>query len=195
MGLPATMAATKKALYLLLCMNPNSMEPEIVNRVASSPLITINLEDFYNPAERVVFDMKECLFMGLILKEKDFREFVKNHDWTQYQDKNVAIVCTADAVVPTWAYMLVAEKLQPYASFYTFGTLAELENALFRNALSSFNPAEYADKMIVIKGCFDKPVPTDAYIEITRLLAPHVKSLMYGEPCSTVPIFKRKKQD
>jgi hypothetical protein len=171
------------------------METEIINRVASSPLVTINLEDFYHPAERVVFDMKDCLFMGLILKEKDFREFVKNHDWAQYGGKNVAVTCTADAVVPTWAYMLVAEKLQPHANFYTFGTLEVLENALFLNALANFDAAQYADKMIVIKGCFDKPVPTGAYIEITRLLSPYVKSLMYGEPCSTVPIFKRKKQE
>lgn len=168
------------------------METEIINRVAQSPLITINLEDFYHPGERVVFDMKDHLFHGLILKEKDFREFIKNHDWQQYAGKNVAITCTTDAVVPTWAYMLVAEKLQPHAHFFTFGNRDALENALFQNALKDFNPAEYQDKMIVIKGCFDKPVPVGAYVEITRLLAPYVKSLMYGEPCSTVPIFKRK---
>lgn len=168
------------------------METEIVNRVASSPLITINLEDFYHPGERVVFDMKECLFMGLILKEKDFREFVKTHDWAQYAGKNVAITCTADAIVPTWAYMLVADKLQPFAHFFTFANLEGLENALFQQALANFDAAEYTGKPVVIKGCFDKPVPPGAYVEITRLLAPHVKSLMYGEPCSTVPIFKRK---
>ena len=168
------------------------MEAEIINRVAQSPLITINLEDFYHPGERVVFDMKDHLFHGLILKEKDFREFVKTHDWTQYAGKNVAIICSADAVIPTWAYMLVAEKLQPQANFYVFGNTEMLENAIFLKALQSFNPEEYRDKMIVIKGCFDKPVPAGAYIEITRLLAPYVKSLMYGEPCSTVPIFKRK---
>lgn len=169
------------------------METEIVNRVAQSPLITINLEDFYHPGDRVVFDMKECLYMGMILREKDFREWVKTHDWEQYEGKNVAILCSADAVVPTWAYMLVAEKLQAYAHFFVFGNMDALENALFQNALKDFDAAEYADKMIVIKGCFDKPVPAGAYVEITRLLAPHVKSLMYGEPCSTVPIFKRKK--
>jgi hypothetical protein len=168
------------------------MEPEIINRVAQSPLITINLEDFYHAGERVVFDMKDHLFHGLILKEKDFREFIKNHDWQQYAGKNVAITCTADAVVPTWAYMLVAEKLQAHANFFVFGSTDALENALFQDALKDFNPAEYQDKMIVIKGCFDKPVPAGAYVEITRLLAPYVKSLMYGEPCSTVPIFKRK---
>ncbi len=170
------------------------METEIVNRVAKSPLITINLEEFYHEGERVVFDMKDYLFQGLILREKDFRETVKNHDWEQYAGKNIAIVCTADAIVPTWAYMLIAEKLRKHANFYVFGSLETLENALFQKALEGFNPEEYADKMIVIKGCFDKPVPTGAYVEITRLLSPHVKSLMYGEPCSTVPIFKRKKQ-
>ena len=170
------------------------METEIVNRVASSPLITINLEEFYHEGERIVFDMKDYLFQGLILREKDFREMVKNHDWEQYEGKNVAIVCSADAIVPTWAYMLVSEKLRKHANFYVFGGLEILENALFQKALEGFNPEEYTDKMIVIKGCFDKPVPTGAYVEITRLLSPHVKSLMYGEPCSTVPIFKRKKQ-
>lgn len=168
------------------------METEIVNRVAQSPLITVNLEDFYHEGERVVFDMKDHLFHGLILKEKDFREFIKTHNWQQYAGKNVAITCTADAIVPTWAYMLVAEKLQPHANFYIFGTKEELEGALFIQALKNFDPKEYTDKMVVIKGCFDKPVPTSAYVEITRLLAPYVKSLMYGEPCSTVPIFKRK---
>lgn len=170
------------------------METEIVNRVAKSPLITINLEDFYHEGERVVFDMKDYLFQGLILREKDFRETVKNHDWEQYAGKNIAIVCTVDAIVPTWAYMLVAEKLRKHAHFYVFGSLETLENALFQKALENFDPTEYTDKMIVIKGCFDKPVPNGAYVEITRLLSPHVKSLMYGEPCSTVPIFKRKKQ-
>lgn len=170
------------------------METEIVNRVASSPLVTINLEEFYHEGERVVFDMKDYLFQGLILREKDFREMLKTHDWEQYAGKNIAIVCSADAIVPTWAYMLVSEKLRKQANFYVFGNLETLENALFQKALEGFNPEEYTDKMIVIKGCFDKPVPTGAYVEITRLLSPHVKSLMYGEPCSTVPIFKRKKQ-
>jgi hypothetical protein len=169
------------------------METEIVNRVAQSALITINLEDFYHTGERVVFDMKECLYMGLILREKDFREWVKTHDWEQYNGKNVSIICSADAVVPTWAYMLVAERLQTHANFFVFGSVEMLENALFLKALQNITPQEYEDKMVVIKGCFDKPVPTGAYTEITRLLAPYVKSLMYGEPCSTVPIFKRKK--
>ncbi|MGV3598513.1 MAG: DUF2480 family protein [Bacteroidota bacterium] len=169
------------------------METEIVNRVAQSALITINLEDFYHSGERVVFDMKECLYMGLILREKDFREWVKNHDWEHYNGKNVSIICSADAVVPTWAYMLVAERLQQHAHFFIFGNAEMLENALFLKALQNLSPQEYEDKMVVIKGCFDKPVPTGAYTEITRLLAPYVKSLMYGEPCSTVPIFKRKK--
>lgn len=169
------------------------METEIVNRVAQSALITINLEDFYHSGERVVFDMKECLYMGLILREKDFREWVKNHDWEQYNGKNVSIICSADAVVPTWAYMLVAERLQQHAHFFVFGNSEMLENALFLKALQNLSPQEYEDKMVVIKGCFDKPVPTGAYTEITRMLAPYVKSLMYGEPCSTVPIFKRKK--
>lgn len=168
------------------------MSNEIINRVASSPIITLNLEDFYLEGERVVLDIKDQLFQGLILREKDFREFIKTHDWNLYQDKLVAVTCSADAIIPTWAYMLLAQKLEPVAKAFAFGDLTALENYLFQDQLRGLNIQEYIDKPVVIKGCFDKPVPVGAYMEITRLLAPHVKSLMYGEPCSTVPIFKKK---
>jgi len=164
----------------------------IVNKVAQSGLITFNLEDYYSKNERVVFDIKGCLFMGLILKEKDFREFLKTHDWQQYHDKNVAITCTADAIVPTWAYMLVASKLTGIASFYNFGDLEDLENAMFQKALSQIDIESFRDKKMVIKGCSNLPVPINAYVEISRLLLPVASSIMYGEPCSTVPVFKRK---
>lgn len=168
------------------------MAEEIINRVASSPLVTINLEEFYQEGERVVFDMKDHLFQGLILREKDFREFVKTNDWSAFAGKYVTVTCSADAIVPTWAYMLVAQKLEPYAEAFVFGQPETLETYLFQQKLQDFDPSEYEGKPVVIKGCFDKPVPVSAYMEITRLLAPYVKSLMYGEPCSTVPIFKKK---
>jgi hypothetical protein len=165
---------------------------EIINKVAQSGLITFNLEDYYDKNERVVFDIKECLFMGLILREKDFREFVKTNDWEKYRDKNVAITCTADAIVPTWAYMLIAGKLSGIANYYFFGDLNNLENSLFQKALSGIDIESYRDKKIVIKGCGNLPVPINAYVEISRLLLPVANSIMYGEPCSTVPVYKRK---
>lgn len=168
------------------------MADEIINRVASSPIVTLNLEDFYLEGERVVLDIKDQLFMGLILREKDFREFIKTHDWDLYRNKFVAVTCSADAIIPTWAFMLVAQKLEPVARAFVFGDLSALENYLFQRQLTKLDLTPFADKPVVIKGCFDKPVPVSAYMEVTRLLAPHVKSLMYGEPCSTVPIFKKK---
>lgn len=165
---------------------------QIINKVAQSGLITFNLEDYYDKNERVVFDIKECLFMGLILREKDFREFVKTNDWEKYRNKNVAITCTADAIVPTWAYMLIASKLSGVANYYFFGDLSNLENSLFQKALSTIDLEPFRDKKIVIKGCGNLPVPINAYVEISRLLMPVANSIMYGEPCSTVPVYKRK---
>ena len=168
------------------------IQENIINKVANSGLITLNLEDFYHKGERVVYDIVDNLFSGLILREKDFREFIKNHDWAQYQDKNVAIICSADAIVPTWAYMLLANKLKPYANEVVFGDLNTLEAVLFTKALAKINPQDYADERVVIKGCGDIEVPVAAYVEVTNLLTPVVKSMMFGEPCSTVPVFKRK---
>jgi hypothetical protein len=165
---------------------------QIINKVAQSGLITFNLEDYYDKNERVVFDIKECLYMGLILREKDFREFIKTNNWEQYRDKNVAITCSADAIVPTWAYMLIASKLSGIANYYFFGDLNNLENSLFQKALSDIDVEYYRDKKLVIKGCGNLPVPINAYVEISRLLLPVVNSIMYGEPCSTVPVYKRK---
>jgi len=170
------------------------MEEEIINRVAQSSLITIDLEDYYDKHERVVYDIKDNLFQEMILKEKDFRAFIKAHDWSQYQDKNVAIVCTADAIVPTWAYMLLALQLEPYAHHFVFGDLAALEQSLFQQILSKIDIEEFRDKKIVIKGCGDLPIPEYAYVELTRLLRPVVTTMMYGEPCSTVPLYKKRKK-
>ncbi|MGB3589185.1 MAG: DUF2480 family protein [Tunicatimonas sp.] len=171
----------------------NSNETEIVNRVANSSLITFDLEEYYPLGERVVYDIKDNLFQEMILREKDFRLFVKEHDWSQYQDKQVALTCSIDAIVPTWAYMLLATKLEPYAQRVIFGSLETLEAALFQEALSKIDPTEFQNAKVVVKGCGNLPVPTFAYVEITRLLRPHASTIMYGEPCSTVPLYKRPK--
>ena len=166
---------------------------EIINRVAGSGLVSLDLEEYYHPGERVVYDLKDNLFMGLILKEKDFREFLKTHDWSQYAGKNVAVTCSEDAIVPTWAYMLLTLHLQPYAHTVVFGSLADLDEKLYFDAIARINPEQYRDARVVIKGCSKVPVPTAAYVEITRVLKPVVQSLLFGEPCSTVPLFKRPK--
>jgi hypothetical protein len=170
------------------------MEDEIVNKVANSSLVTFNLEDYYHKGERVLYDIKQNLFQELILKEKDFREFVKNHDWSQYKGKNVGIICTADAIVPTWAYMLLATRLEPFVNIVIFGDFEKLEQALYQQALSNINPEEYRNAKVVVKGCGDLPVPIFAYVEISRILTPIAQSIMYGEPCSTVPIYKNNKK-
>ncbi|MBX9851984.1 MAG: DUF2480 family protein [Cytophagaceae bacterium] len=165
----------------------------IVNRVSSSDLITLDLEDFYHKGERVLYDIKNNLFQDLILKEKDFRDFIKNNDWSLYKDKNVAIICSVDAIIPTWAFMLLAVKIEPFANQVIFGDLSDLEQALFQQALSKIDIYKYKDAKVVIKGCGNYPVPAFAYVELTRLLRPVVSSIMYGEPCSTVPIYKKPK--
>lgn len=166
----------------------------IVNRVANSPLITLNLEEYYHPGERVVYDIKDNLFQEMILREKDFRAFVKEHEWSKYQDKNVALTCSADAIVPTWAYMLLASKIEPYANLLVFGSLEVLEDMLYKEAISRIDFSAYQDKRVVIKGCSKVQVPVYAYIELTRQLRPYASSIMYGEPCSTVPIYKKPKK-
>jgi len=168
------------------------MSDMMVNKVSESGLITLDLEEFYPKGETVLFDMKDHLFMGLILKEKEFREALKNVDLEMYRGKNVALTCTADAVIPVWAYMLAASYLQPVAKEIVFGDADFLHKSLFLKNLSSINPVAYADKRVVIKGCGELPITEMAYVEITRLLRPVVKSIMYGEPCSTVPVYKKK---
>jgi Protein of unknown function (DUF2480) len=169
------------------------MSEVFVNKVAESGIITIDLEEFYPKQEVAVFDMKDHLFMCLILKEKEFREALKNLDFTIYQNKNVAITCTADAIIPVWAYMLVATYLQPFAHEIIFGNEDFLHKTLFLKNLATINVDDYTDKRVVIKGCGELPITELAYVEITKLLRPVVKSIMYGEPCSTVPIYKKPK--
>jgi hypothetical protein len=164
----------------------------IVNKVAESGLLEIDLEKFYPAGETVVFDLKDYLFMGLILKEKDFREALKSHDFSQYKDKLVAVTCSADAIIPMWAYMLVTSNLQPFAKEIVQGNAADLHKTIFLRNINAINSSEFQDKRVVIKGCGEKEIGAFAYLEITRLLRPVAKSIMYGEPCSTVPVFKRQ---
>ena len=168
------------------------MSDAIVNRVADSGLITLDLEQFLPDKPVVVFDLKDYLFMGLILKEKDFRAALLQHDWTQYQDKYVAVTCSADAVIPVWAYMLVASYVQPYAKDVVYGTEEELKVQVLMKNLQSIDVSRYADQRVVVKGCGEVPIPDKAYLEITKQIRRVAKSIMYGEPCSTVPIFKKK---
>ena len=164
---------------------------EIVNKVAQSNLVSIDLEKFYPEGKRMVFDLKDWLFEGLILREGDFRERVKTHDWRQYQDAHVAINCTADAIVPLWAFMLISSQLQPFAKTIVQGDAEKLESVLYRNFIETHDFTQYAGKPMIIKGCSKKPVPTDAFVAFVQRAQPHVKSIMFGEPCSTVPVFKK----
>ena len=164
----------------------------IINKVASSDLITLDLEEFYPSGEIVVFDLKDFLFKGLVLKEKDFREALKIFNWEQYRNKNVAITCSVDAIVPIWAFMLVAVNLDGIANYYRFGSEMELLTDIFFQNLNKLNVENYRNKKLLVKGCSDKEVPASVYVEVGRLLLPVVKSLMYGEACSNVPLMKRK---
>ena len=168
------------------------MSEPFVNKVAESGLITIDLETWYPKGETAVFNMKDHLFMGMILKEKDFREALKNLDWSIYANKNVALTCSADAIIPVWAWMLVATYLQPLAKEIVMGDEKELHKHLFLKNLSTINATDYTDQKVVIKGCGETPIADYVYMEITKLLRPVAKSIMYGEPCSTVPVYKKR---
>jgi len=168
------------------------MSDEIVNKIAQSQLITLDLETYYPAEEIMLFDLKPHLFMELILKEKEFRAALQNNDWSVYQNKIVAVTCTADAIIPMWAYMLVASYLQPVAKDVIFGDENTARQQIFLQRIDAINAEEFVDKRIVVKGCGDVPIGEFAYLAITKKLMPVAKSIMYGEPCSTVPIFKRK---
>lgn len=165
----------------------------LVNRVAASGLITINLEDYFPKNEIVHFDIKDYLFHGLILKEKDFREAMKQLDWSVYKDKIVLVNCSTDSVIPLWAYMLIENYLIIEAWDTYQGTQDEYLRMYYREVIDAIETGQYTDKRIVIKGCGEKPVPSYAYAKITDRLLPYVHSLMFGEPCSTVPIYKKPK--
>lgn len=168
------------------------METIIQNKVAESGIVTIDPEAFYPKGDIAVFDIKDYLFMGLILKEKDFRLALQNLDVETYRDKYVAVTCSADAIIPMWAYMLIASALQPVAKDIIFGNETTIINTLILKNLSRFNAEEYTGKRVVVKGCGDIQIPETAYLEITNKLRPFAKSIMYGEPCSTVPIYKKR---
>src|SRR5690606_12892204 len=166
---------------------------EIVTRVANSPIDTIDLEAYYIPGERMDFDLRDYLFQGLVLREKDYREALKNTDWEEYRGKYVAVFCSTDAIVPTWAFMLAITYLEGVAAEVVMGSRDALEQHLFERALRQIDPDEYKDRPVVVKGCSKVPVPLFAYGEIVKKMKGVARSIMYAEPCSTVPLFKQKR--
>ena len=167
------------------------MSSEIVNRVANSKLVTVNLEDFYPAGERIVFDIKDWLLEGIVLREKEFRASAKAHDWIQYQGCYVALTCSTDAIIPGWAYMLLSTYLSPVAKKVVVGNQEMLETILFTEVIQKLDVSEYKDLPVIIKGCSRKPVPQNAYIQLINKLQPVAKSIMYGEACSSVPLYKK----
>ena len=168
------------------------MTGDIINRVASSKLVTINLEDYYPKGQRVLFDIKDWLFEGFVLREKDFRNQVAEYNWSQYQDGYVALTCTTDAIIPGWAFMLISLHLEPFAKKVVIGNLEQLESSIYQDVINNLDVSEFQDKPLIIKGCSKKPVPQNAYIMLANKLKPVSKSIMYGEACSSVPLFKKK---
>jgi hypothetical protein len=169
------------------------MAEEIINRVAKSPIKTIDLEEMYPAGARILFDIKDWLYEGIILREKEFRDHVSQHDWSQYQNQFVALTCSEDAIIPSWAFLLVSSELAPYAKKVAVGTLDTLETSIFQELISDLNIEEFRNKPVIIKGCADKPIPPSAFTFLIQKLQPVVKSIMYGEACSTVPLYKIKK--
>lgn len=170
------------------------MEGEIVNRVAQSGLITIDLEEFIPAGQRVDLDLKAILWQEMALREKDLRDFIKTHDWAQYDGQHVAVHCSADAIVPNWAYMLLTTALTPHASSVFYGTLEAMETDLVRQAIAAIDENEYTDQRLLIKGCSNTAINPSAYVDIVKKLQPKARSLMFGEACSNVPIYKKPKQ-
>ena len=169
------------------------MEKEIINRVSNSKLMTFYLEEIYPEGKRVVFDIKDWLFQEIILKEKDFRESVNTHNWSQYKNCFVAVSCSADAIIPSWAFMLIASELTPFANKVVIGDLELLETVIYQELIGFLDLKDLADKPVIIKGCANKPIPNSAYAFLIAKLQPIAKSIMFGEACSTVPLYKSKK--
>ena len=169
------------------------MAGEIINRVANSKLITLDLEDYYPQGKRVVLDIKQWLFHELILKEKDFREHLTHHNWEQYEHCYVALCCSSDAVIPSWAYLLITSKLAPFAKKTVVGSLALLETVLYTDIINALDTTDFEEKPIIIKGCANKPIPPTAYVQLIEKIQVVAKTVMYGEACSTVPLYKKKK--
>ena len=169
------------------------MTQEIINKVEKSGLITLDLSELIPKSEVAIIDLKDNLYEGMVLREKDFRLFVKETNWEQFSKKDVGILCSADAIIPNWAYMLVVSRLTPYARSITFGDKKMIFSELIKKSLEKISPENYEGKKVVVKGCGDLEYPEVAYTEIAKLLMPHVQTMMFGEPCSTVPIYKKKK--
>lgn len=167
------------------------MKDEIINRVANSKLITLDLEDYYPEGKRIVFDIKDWLYEGFVLREKEFRQKAKEYDWAIHQDQYIALTCSTDAIIPAWAYILLTTALQPHAKQIIVGDLEQLESSIYQNIINNLDVSEYQNKPIIIKGCSNKPVPNNAYLQLTSKLMPVAKSIMYGEACSSVPLYKR----
>ena len=176
---------------IIFVIELKKMSEPFINKVAESGIVTLDPATYIPVGETAIFDLKDYLFMGLILKEKDFREALKKMDWEPYRNKNVAVSCTADAIIPVWAYMLVASDLQPVAQEIVMGDEKELLRHLFLKNISQINVNDFEDKRVVIKGCGDIPIDDFVYLELTKILRPIAKSIMYGEPCSTVPVYKK----
>ena len=168
------------------------MSEEIINRVANSELITFDLEDHYPEGARLTFDIKDWLFEGLVLREKQFREEVRSYDWSQHKDHYIALICFTDAIIPDWAFMLITLHLKPYAKKVVLGDLEALETAVYQDIITGLDVSDFKDKPVIIKGCSKKPVPSSAYVMITDRLMPIARSIMFGEACSAVPLFKKK---
>ena len=169
------------------------MASEIINRVANSKLVTLDLEDYYPEGDRILLDMQNWLYEGLVLREQDFREIIKNHDWQQYNGKYVALTCSTDAIIPSWAYLLISVHLAPFAKIFVIGDLDLLENLIFQETVESIDIKPFKGVPVIIKGCSNKYIPESAYALLTKRLLPKVSSLMFGEACSSVPLFKKKK--
>lgn len=167
------------------------MTDEIVNKVARSGLITLNLEEMFPKGDIGEIDIKDQLWQGLVLREKDFRDFIKNHNWDQYEGKFVAVTCSVDAIIPHWAYMLIASALSGKAKKIVFGTRNSLEEFLIMEVIAELNAEDFRDQRIIIKGCSDRDFSANVYMQLVNKLQPVAKSIMFGEPCSTVPVFKR----
>mgnify|MGYP000303640897 CR=1 FL=1 len=169
------------------------MAEEIINRVANSKLITIDLEDYYPSGKRVIIDIKDWLFQEIILKEKDFRDHIKNHDWQQYQDCYIALCCSSDAIIPSWAYLLITSSLVPYAKKVIVGNLELLETVVYTDVINNLDVADFNMKPVIIKGCTNKPIPPTAYTQLIQKIQSVAKTVLFGEACSTVPLYKAKK--
>lgn len=168
------------------------MPDDIVNRVSQSKLITFDLEELYPTGKRVILDIKDWLYQGLILREKEFRTALENHDWKQYQDHYIALTCSSDAIIPGWAFMLVSSRLNPFAKKVVVGNLEQLESSIYQDLITNIDVSLFTDKPVIIKGCSNKLVPQNAYIQTIAKIQSVAKSVMYGEACSSVPLFKRK---